>query len=287
VGQYLDAVEANALSVAADDAYFATAGTQGIYHFYRAHNHHFLIWAAMFMGARGQALTAARDMVSKLPMDNLDEMPQSVEQFLFAPIHVMMRFGLWEEILAEPAFAESFPLAVTLWHHARAVAYANTGRLAEAADEAVAFEEAALTIPAASTARRGNSSTLVEIARNMMFGEILFKQGRYEESFAALRQAVAAEDTLPYSEPPGWMQPMRHALGALLLEAGEVLEAEAVYRADLAQHAENGWSLHGLAESLRRMGRFEEAADVQRRFEVSWAHADVLIQSSCFCRVSG
>ena len=147
--------------------------------------------------------------------------------------------------------------------------------------------DVAATIPGAFTVRRGNSSTIVEIARNMMFGEILFKQGRYEDSFAALRRAVAAEDTLPYSEPPGWMQPMCHALGALLLEAGEVLEAEAVYRADLAQHAENGWSLHGLAECLRRTGRFEEAADAQQRFEVAWAYADVQIQSSCFYRVSG
>ena len=83
------------------------------------------------------------------------------------------------------------------------------------------------------------------------------------------------------------MQPIRHALGALLLEAGELEEAEAVYRRDLEQHAENGWSLHGLAECLRRTGRTEEAEDVERRFEAAWAYADVQIEASCFCRVSG
>ena len=287
VGQYADALHTNRFAVAADDTFFATAGDQGIYHYYRAHNHHFLIWSAMFLGAREDALMAARDMVSKLPMDRLDELPRSIESYLFVPVHVMMRFGMWEDILAEPAPDAKFPIALALWHHARAVAYANTERLDEALDESGVFEQVAATIPEDTRVRGASTATLIEIARYMMRGEILFKQGQHDEAFEALRRSVAAEDTLPYSEPPGWMQPIRHALGALLLEAGRLEEAEAVYREDLEQHAENGWSLHGLAESLRRLGRMEEADEVQRRFVAAWAHADIEIAASCFCRTSG
>ena len=287
LGKYKEAVETNRGAVTADDGFFSTAGSQGIYHYYRAHNAHFLVWAAMFLGAREEALSAARAMAGKLPMDQLDSLPRSIESYLFIPVHVMMRFGMWEEILAEPMPQERFPIARALSHHARAVAYANTERLDRAMVEQEAFEQVSETIPPDEVVRGANVGVLIDIARYMMRGEVLFKQGKLAEAFAALRRAVEVEDTLPYSEPPGWMQPIRHALGALLLEAGELEEAEAVYRKDLEQHAENGWSLHGLAECLRRTGRTQEAEDVERRFQAAWAHADIQIDASCFCRVSG
>ena len=287
LGKYKEAVETNRGAVTADDGFFSSAGPQGTYHYYRAHNAHFLIWAGMFLGAREEALVAAREMAGKLPMDQLDSLPRSIESYLFIPVHVMMRFGMWQEILAEPVPLERYPVAGALWHHARAVAYANTGRVDRALIEAEAFERLADTIPQETVVRGANVGVLIDIARYMMRGEVLFKQGKHSEAFVALRKAVEVEDTLPYSEPPGWMQPIRHALGALLLEAGELEEAEAVYRRDLEQHAENGWSLHGLAECLRRTGRTEEAEDVERRFEAAWAYADVQIEASCFCRVTG
>ncbi|MHC5065550.1 MAG: tetratricopeptide repeat protein [Planctomycetota bacterium] len=274
----------NERAVAADDAFFATAGPQGIYHYYRAHNAHFLIWAAMFQGNKKKAMEAAYAMVSKLPKEGMSKLPRSVESYLFVPMHVMMRFGLWEEILQYEKPEEQYSIAVALYHHARAVAYANSERLDEAMAEAKLFEEIAATIPEEKQVRRAPVKTILNIARFMMRGEILFKQGERDEAFVALRKAVEYEDTIPYSEPPGWMQPMRHALGALLLEDGRPSEAEAVYLADLAQHAENGWSLLGLADSLRMQGRTAEAEAVDARFRLAWADADTEITASCFCR---
>jgi hypothetical protein len=48
-----------------------------------------------------------------------------------------------------------------------------------------------------------------------------------------------------------------------------------VFRQDLVRHPENGWSLAGLASSLRAQGKVAEASRAQKRFEVAWATADV------------
>ena len=109
-----------------------------------------------------------------------------------------------------------------------------------------------------------------------------------------MRQALSLDDNLPYDEPWGWMQPVRHALGALLLEQGRVEEALQAYRADLgldntlsraSWHLDNVWSLHGYVECLKRLGQDAEAAAAQTRLALAMARADVEIKASCFCRV--
>ena len=82
---------------------------------------------------------------------------------------------------------------------------------------------------------------------------------------------------------PDWIQPVRHALGATLMDAKRYPEAEAVYRDDLEHYPENGWSLYGLSRSLQREGKQDEAAAVTVRFKKTWQHADMKLSSSCFC----
>src|SRR6185312_13743222 len=117
----------------------------------------------------------------------------------------------------------------------------------------------------------------------------------YDVAYAHLRMAIERDDGLPYDEPWGWMQPARHAYGALLLEQGHVEEAEAIYRADLGfddslprtyQHPENVWSLHGYHECLMRLGKHDLAHMVKQRLDLAIARADVPIEASCFCRMS-
>jgi tetratricopeptide (TPR) repeat protein len=124
---------------------------------------------------------------------------------------------------------------------------------------------------------------LMEVAENFLAGEVLYRDGKTDQALAELRQAVAAEDKLRYAEPPDWLIPTRHALGATLLDAGMPAEAEKVYRADLEKLPENGWALFGLAKSLSLQGKRAEAAEVQKRFQKVWQDADVNISSSCFC----
>jgi predicted Zn-dependent protease len=116
-----------------------------------------------------------------------------------------------------------------------------------------------------------------------MKGEILFRAGKVDEGIAAMREAVAREDRLRYDEPPDWLQPVRHPLGAALLQAGRLGEAEAVFRTDLVKLPGNGWSLFGLARSLRLQKRDAEAAVIEKQFAKTWVKADMKIRSACLC----
>ena len=98
----------------------------------------------------------------------------------------------------------------------------------------------------------------VELAEAMIDGELAYRRGEFDKAFEHLREAVRRDDALNYDEPWGWMQPTRHALGALLLEQGRHAEAEAVYRTDLKKHPNNPWALHGLSECLKQQGKQDE-----------------------------
>jgi tetratricopeptide (TPR) repeat protein len=180
-------------------------------------------------------------------------------------------------------------------HYAKAVAQAASGNVAAADDEARRFDAAVARVPPSRYLFNNTCLDILAVAAEMVKGEIAYRKGRFDAAFAHLRRSVELDDTLPYDEPWGWMQPTRHALGALLLEQGRVEEAEAVYRADLGldptlpracQHPENVWSLHGFHECLVRLGKQAEAALIQQRLELATAWADVPIRSSCFCRLA-
>lgn len=283
LGRYRDAMDANARASAVDRAYFARAGVQGIYHFYHAHNEHFLCYAAMFDGDSAAARAAAQRLVTDFPASHRAEMAPFVDAFLAVPLHVDVRFGRWQDVLAHAEPGAAFPVATAMRHYARGVALANLDRIDEAVAEQAAFVAAAAAVPADATVGLSPAGPVLAVARGMLAGELAYRSGRVEAGLAALRDAVTGEDELPYDEPSPWMTPVRHALGALLLEAGRVAEAEAVYRADLARHPANGWALHGLAECLRSQGSAELAA-VEAALARAWARADVELVGSCFCR---
>ena len=111
----------------------------------------------------------------------------------------------------------------------------------------------------------------------------IYRERKFDEAFALLREAVALEEGLTYDEPPGWMQPVRHALGALLLAEGHAAEAEEVYRADLQRHPNNCWALLGLRQSLEHQGKTAEAAELAPQVAAAWARADVQPLASCYC----
>jgi hypothetical protein len=117
----------------------------------------------------------------------------------------------------------------------------------------------------------------------MAAGEIAYRDGQREKAFGLLREAVALEEKLTYDEPPGWMQPVRHALGALLLADGKAAEAESVYRADLARHPNNAWSLLGLQQSLEKQGQTVAAEKLAPQVKAAWSRADVKPAASCYC----
>ncbi|MCO4700338.1 hypothetical protein LRR80_06445 [Streptomyces sp. RO-S4] len=299
-GDYRRVVSDNTAAVAADEKYLRRAGAMNFYTLYRGHNHHFRIYGAMFAGQSAVALDAAARLEAAVPEKLLrvesPPMADWLEGFLAMRFHVLIRFGRWDDILALPLPEDPGLYCVTtaMLHYARGIALAVTGDTERADAEREEFRAAVARVPETRMLFNNTCHDLLAIASAMLDGELAYRKGDHDTAFAALERAVDLDDNLPYDEPWGWMQPTRHAYGALLLEQGRVAEAEAVYRADLGlddtlprplQHPNNVWALHGFHECLLRSGKTGEAAIVARQLRQAAALADVPVEASCFCRL--
>jgi tetratricopeptide (TPR) repeat protein len=282
-GSWELAISSNRSAIDADTRYAAKRPQQGFYRVYMSHNRHMLTFAAMMTGRRALAIKSIREMVAEIPEDWRKANADIADGFLGMPFEVLMRFGEWEAILAEPEPSPLFPIARALRRYARGVAFAATGKLAEARVEQRALLDAKAKLGSDAAFGNNSAASLVAIAEHVLAGEILFRDGKQQEGIAELRLAAASEDQLRYDEPPDWIQPVRHALGAALVRAGMPKDAEAIYREDLGRLPHNVWSLHGLARSLRMQKKDAEAGDVEAKFLKARAGADIELTSSCMC----
>jgi tetratricopeptide (TPR) repeat protein len=286
-GRWQEAVTANEKAIAADVAYRKTMPQQGFYRIYMAHNRHMLAYAAMMQGESAKATKAIEDMLAEIPEEFIKQTAPMIDGFFAMPYELHMRFGRWDAMLAEPKPRACFPITTALWHYARGVSFAAKNDVNAAKSEQQAFAAAVKSgLKDASFSQKFSQNTAADIlgvAEKMLAGEILYREGKTDEAVAALREAARREDNLRYIEPPAWIQPVRHALGAALMDAGRYSDAEAVYREDLAHYPENGWSLFGLTQSLKMQGKDAQASAVTIRFDKIWQHADVKLSSSCFC----
>jgi len=286
-GRWHKAVETNLKAVAADQRYRKIFGAaKGFLNVYVAHNRHMLAYAAMMTGQRDLAMKHIRAMVAELPQEFLKEDAMTAEGFVAMLLEVMVRFGLWDEILAEPdKYPQYMPFTRAFHHAARATAYAAKGDAANARKAQSIFLERAKLVPKESSLGNNSCQSILAVATRMVEGEILVGENKVDDGIAELRAAIGLEDALKYDEPPGWLIPVRHSLGAVLMKQQRFAEAEQVYRDDLARLPSNGWSLLGLAESLRAQKKNEEeAAKTKAKFEKVWAKADLKINSSCLCQ---
>ncbi|WP_330281115.1 hypothetical protein [Streptomyces sp. NBC_00588] len=299
-GDYRRVVSDNTTAIEADEKFLARAGAMNFYTLYRCHNLHFRIYGAMFLGRYEDAIETVRRLEAAVPEELLrvesPPMADWLEGFLAMRVHVLIRFGRWDDIfaLAMPADPRLYCVSTAMLHYARGVALSATGRVDEAETERGLFREAAARVPETRMLFNNTCTDILAIAGAMLDGELEYRKGRHDAAFAALRRSIELDDGLPYDEPWGWMQPTRHAYGALLLEQGLVAEAEAVYRADLGldatlpraqQHPGNVWSLHGFHECLTRLGKDGEARIVAQQLKIATATADVPIEASCYCRL--
>ena len=287
VGRYADAVEANEHAIHADQEFYADgmpAGTDytlGLH----PHNHHFLSYAAGMAGMRTAALESARVAAEETDREQMREPGLgALQHYLVTPLRVMVRFGLWDEIIAEPAPPGDLPYAMGTWHYARGMALARTRRPDAAADERRALLTA-LSDPAlerVSIWDLNTGSALLAVAERVLAGEIAAARGALDDAIEILEEGVRLETALIYSEPPDWHLPVRHVQGAVLLEAGRAAEAEAVYRQALDRFPENGWALYGLRQSLEAEDKADEADAVRERFQAAWRAADIELVGSRF-----
>lgn len=285
VGRYADAADANIRAIEADKVYFSTVGEPTFYSLYYIHNIHFLAYASMMEGRSEVAIDALRQMEKEVPPAFLEMFPEFADGLMPAIFHGLIRFGKWQEVLEVPEYPAYRKASVAMRYYGRAVALANLGRTDEARAELALFDAAASDTSEGWLIGVNPAAVIYALARQMAEGEILFKEGRSEEALAVLRNAVAAEDAMVYDEPPGWMIPVRHALGALLLVADQAEEAEAVYRRDLAKHQGNAWAILGLEQALRKQDKTAAADAMLAKVEAAWARADVDPPASCYCGV--
>lgn len=282
VGRYADAYDVNVAAARADEGYLDQCKAQGIYPLlYYPHNVHFQVWAAMFQGRSTVALADARKLAGHShPEPDVFGLP---EVFELQPLFVLVRFGRWDEVLKAPQPPAPARLMNALWHYARGLAFQHGGKPAVAGKELEALRAIALE-PGLKEQYTAFTPTLklITIAEQVLAAEIAAGSRRYDEAIARLQRAVLLQDGLMYNEPPDWYFPVRHYLGAVLLEAGLPQEAEAVYWQDLAEYRENGYSLLGLQKALEAQGRSGEAASVAERQRKAFAQADVTLTTSRF-----
>ena len=298
-GDYRRAIASNTEAMLADAKFVSRDGAINFYSLYRCHNYHFRIYAAMFAGQSAVALETATMLEETLPeaLLRIESPPMAdwLEGFLSMRVHILIRFGRWQDIidLGLPTDPELYCTTTAMYHYGKVVALANTGRMKEADETRTLFQEAVKKVPSSRTVFNNTCRDILAIAGAMMEGELEYRRGSIEPGFEHLRRAIQLDDSLPYDEPWGWMQPTRHAYGALLMEQGRIEEALQVYTADLGlddtlpraqQHRNNVWALHGFHECLTRLGRESEARIIRPQLQLALAVADVPVKASCFCR---
>ncbi len=283
-GNWAKAIEANAKAIEADRRYREQSPNQGFYRIYMAHNRHMLAFAAMMRGQSHLATESIAAMVREMPAEWVKENAIIADGFQAMPLEVLVRFGRWDEVLAAPEPPEYLPVSRALRHAARGIALAAKHDPEAARQELSAFMAARKLVPEEAIVGNNKAHSVLDVAGHLLAGEILIRAGEADAGIAELRKAIECEDALKYSEPPDWIHPVRHALGANLLALGRPVDAEKVYRESLDRLPNDGWSLYGLARSLRLQGKAADAETYEQRFAKAWRDADVKITSSCFCQ---
>ena len=282
-GRWERAVVQNEKAMAADAAYRELSPKQGIQHMYMTHNAHMLAYAAMMSGRERDAMAAARAMWSGVPDSAFRKVGGFLDRWMCSVYDVQKRFGRWDDLLAEPAPPKFLPITNATWRANRAVAFAAKKDFEGAEREQKAFREAVAAIPEDVKWGRQTAHKVLEVSEHFIAGEIALQKGDWVMAAELLEKSAAVEDTLGYGEPPQWLQPVRHTLGAVYLMSGRYEDAERAYREDLAKWKNNGWSLYGLSRALHGQGKIGEAKKIEAQYRKAWANADALTTTSCKC----
>lgn len=301
-GDYDRAKIASEKAIRADQIYVDYAGPFNFYTTARCHDLHLMMYTCMFLGQFKPALAAAEQMCATLSPEVLGvqgrpQLAITMEGYFAMKMHVLVRFGRWQDIVDTPMPADPvlYVVSTAMHHYAKGVAHAALKNFGAAEQERRFFHAAVARIPENRTFFNNTAQSILGIGEMMLNGELEYHQGNHALAFEYLRESVRRDDTLEYSEPWAWMHPPRHALAALLAEQGHFDEAEDVYRTDLglngklqrcSQHPRNVWALHGLVECLRQRGETTEIAVHEAHLRAAMAKTDVPVTSSCLCRTA-
>jgi tetratricopeptide (TPR) repeat protein len=280
VGRYADASTANERAVRVDLAYMQKTTPPGYYPMYLGHNYGFLAFSSSMEGRSAVSLEAARHASKAMPPGMIDMMP-GMDFFVAEPLLTMVRFGKWDDLLAEPRPDPKYPVLTGFWLHGHGMALAAKGRTTEALAHRDELLKLAAAVPPELLAGQSSAKDVLGLAAKVIEARVATLQKR-KDSLALWAEAVDLADKLAYAEPDDWFYPVRHYQGAALLSAGKAKEAEAVYREDLRRHPHNGWALFGLSKSLAALKKTAEAAAVNDEFDAAWKNADFKLASTAF-----
>ena len=282
VGRHADVIRVNQLAAKADEDYIAQCRAQGLYPLaYYPHNLHFIWMGASASGQKALAIESARKLAAAVPRAALTSAP-ILQGFLVVPYYAMVRFSDWDAILAEPAPSFDSAFTHSIWRYARALALVNRGRIDEADRELVEIRMLAgdASLKGQTTFSANTGVAIVQIAPEIIAGEIALKRGEIDRAIGHFDRAVRYEDGLVYQEPPDWHVPARQNLAGALIAAGRAPEAETVLWEDLKRNPEHGWTLALLSKALKLQNKSEEAALIDARFAKSWKGADLALNTS-------
>ncbi len=279
VGRYEDAVIANEKAIEADRKYLASSHPDSIYKFaYVPHNYHFLWFSALMTGQSEIAMDAAESTadVNQDLIRNPD-FAGALQHFSVIPLFTEIRFEKWQQILetSPPPADLKYPNGV--WHYARGMAFIHQGKKDQATQELVRLQ--ALMNDSSLQELKiwdfNSTASVLKIADEVLAGSIANFDRDYTTAINHLQKATNLEDNLIYTEPPDWYSTTHNLLGRVFLESDRPKQAEQAFRKDLEIYPNNGWSLHGLAQSLQRQGKMTEAKTVNKQYEQAWQYADI------------
>ncbi|WP_229418354.1 lipopolysaccharide assembly protein LapB [Massilia sp. Root351] len=271
VGLYKEALQSNLDAIAIDEKYFARADSDAVYKgAYYPHNIHFAMVSALMGGDGPSALAAAAKLDQSIPAEALPSfgMLQPVKA---APYFSHVQFSSPAQLIALPAPDPQHVLVRAMWHYARAVGYARKGAHAESQKEIDTLAAIGRTADFSSITSWGvPAPDIVRTAHAVASGRLAEARGDLPAAIKAYETGVSVQDSMPYTEPPYWYYPVRQSLGAALLRAGRLDDAETAFRTSFARTPSNGWALRGLMEVYRQRGDQAALAAAQKRFDATW-----------------
>jgi tetratricopeptide (TPR) repeat protein len=231
-------------------------------------------------GRRVESIESSRKSGVQMPRDLVCGMP-GMDFFVAEPLLVLVRFGQWDQLLAEPKPDPKYQVLMALWHHGHGMALAATGKTVEAQTDLAAVQEISKSIPEEMLAGLNAGRMVLELAATVLEARIADAE-KSADAIALWEAAVSLEDQLAYNEPADWFYPTRHYLGAALLDAGKPKQAIAVYEADLDRHPHNGWALFGLWKAQVAAKQNSKAKQTKLEFDKAWSRADIELTRTAY-----
>jgi tetratricopeptide (TPR) repeat protein len=271
VGLYRESLATNQRAMAVDERYFKTSPSDPLYKSaYYPHNIHFMMVSAQIGGDAKTAIEAADKLDAALSVDVARKFA-IMQPIKAAPYTTRAQFADADAILKLPAPPDDLVLVATMYHYARALAFAAKKDAPSAQKEIDVLAKlerdtdfkpfAEWNVPA---------KEIIGTARLVAIGRLADANGDLEGAAKAYDDAMFIEDTLGYMEPPYWYYPVRQSLAAVRLRQGKYDEAEKVFRESLTRVRNNAWALAGLAETYHRKGDTAAAKRAHDAFAKAW-----------------